>query len=73
MAEIMSFRTMMTEDNTDPATPAFWEAVHALAKRGIHLDPPVIAEPEFKVPPRTIRQEIALLTPTQLMPVVVVD
>lgn len=70
MTEIVSFRTLMTQDNTDPATPLFWETVHALAQRGVHLDPPAMEEPKFKVPPRSIKDEIALLTPTQLMPVI---
>lgn len=72
MAEIMSFRTMMTEDNTDPHTPVFWEAVHALAKRGVDISPPVVGlpDPSIGVQIQELKRQVALKTPTMMMPVI---
>lgn len=62
----------LTEDSTDPSTPLFWETVYWLAKQGKDLSPPKVAKPDtnWDVKATEIKREIAILTPTQMLPVV---
>lgn len=61
--------TALTEDDTDPATPMFWETVHWLAKQGLDLSPPAIdlPEPSLGVMILDLQREVAIKTPTMMM------
>lgn len=66
----MDWFAQLTEDDTDPSTPLFWETVHFFAKRGEHLSPPdlELPEPSIGVKVLELTREVALKTPTQMMP-----
>lgn len=59
-------------DATDPHTPIFWETVHWLATQGRDISEPDMSlpEPSIGVMVAELSREVALRTPTQLMPVV---
>lgn len=61
----------LTEDDTDPSTPLFWETVHFFAKKGEHLEAPNIelSEPSLGVKILELQREVAIKTPTMAMPV----
>lgn len=68
----MNWFTPLTEDDTDPHTPLFWETVHWLATQGADM-----TAPDLQLPPASLgvqvlelRREVALKTETQLMPVI---
>lgn len=62
----------LTEDETDPSTPLFWETVHWFATQGQHLTRPDTAKPDttWEVKAQEMSREIAIRTPTQMLPVV---
>lgn len=71
----MDWHRQLLEDDTDPSTPLFWETVHWLATQGADISPPALELPDAPIGVQILelQREVAIKTPTQLMPVVVAD
>lgn len=62
----------LTEDDTDPSTPLFWETVHWLAKQGTDLSPPDLELPEAPIGVKILelQREVAIKTPTMALQII---
>jgi hypothetical protein len=62
----------LTEDDTDPSTPLFWETVHWLAKQGLDLSPPKVelGPASLGVQVLELQRQVAIKTPTMAMEII---
>jgi hypothetical protein len=58
------------EDQDDPHTPLFWETMNWASRQGMDLKVPDVhlSEPSIGVQVQELKRQVALKTPTQMMP-----
>lgn len=62
--------SQLIEDPTDPSTPLFWETMGWASRQGMDMMVPDVElpEPSIGVKVLELAREVALKTPTQMMP-----